>query len=93
MTDAEIWETVNISDLPEAYADMAGTIGMEPMIKLVKSYGGTNIYIPTLKSFAKEAIHRHIANEFDGGGIERLARKYGVSARTVYRILNRKIGR
>jgi len=69
-----------------AYEDIIQTLGFEAVKKLSEKFGGMSIYIPQLKRLMKDVIYPQIAEEFDGGNARRLAVKYGVSERTVYRI-------
>jgi Mor family transcriptional regulator len=86
MTDAAIVNLIG-EGLPEPYAEILEAIGAESMIKLVRVYGGTALYIPTIKSLCKESIYRKIVKEYNGYNIKELAKKYDVSMSTVYNVL------
>lgn len=86
MTDATAIKIIREEELPEQYAEILEAIGAEPMIKLVRVYGGTALYIPTIKSLCKESIYRKIIKEYTGYNIKEIAKKYEVSESTVYRV-------
>ena len=67
---------------------MAQLIGVENLIRLSEIYGGTSIYIPKVDDLLKNSRYAAIMREFDGTNIRYLARKYGVSERTVYRLVS-----
>lgn len=52
-------------------------------------YGGISVYIPMPKSDYLNARSKIIEKEFDGKNHLELARKYGISIQTVYKILER----
>ena len=77
-------EGIRLDELKEQHREYAEMIGVENLIRLSEAYGGTSIYIPKIDDMLKNAA---IIREFDGGNIKQLARKYGVSERTVYRLV------
>ncbi len=80
-------ECIRLDELKEQHREYAEMIGVENLIRLSEAYGGTSIYIPKIDDMLKSRKNAAIIREFDGGNIKQLARKYGVSERTVYRLV------
>lgn len=78
---------IKTEELKEQHREMAQLIGVENLIRLSEIYGGTSIYIPKVDDLLKNSRYAAIMREFDGTNIRYLARKYGVSERTVYRLV------
>ena len=85
--EQKILESLTLNDLQESHREIAEVIGVEAMVKLSKTYGGNNIYIPQ----SKELIKNKIYEEFDGSNLKELTVKYNVSKSTVYNIVRDKI--
>lgn len=84
-------ENITADDLQEQYRELAEIIGIENLMSLAKHYGGTQIYIPQVEMLLKNVKYKAIIEEFDGFNIKKLAKKYGVSESTVYRLVRDKI--
>jgi len=84
----EISETViERDDLSEAMQEIADCIGMESLLKLMKTYGGSFIYISTLASARKCARDRAIRQKLrKGAGYHEVALEYGLSDSWVRKI-------
>lgn len=78
---------IDIKDLKKQHRRYAELIGVNNLLNLSKVYGGTSIYIPKIEELLKNQKYAGIMSEFNGGNIKKLARKYGVSERTVYRLV------
>ncbi|MBP3339801.1 MAG: DNA-binding protein [Lachnospiraceae bacterium] len=87
----EVNENITADDLQEQYRELAEIIGIENLMSLAKYYGGTQIYIPQVEMLLKNVKYKAIIEEFDGFNIKKLAKKYGVSESTVYRLVRDKI--
>lgn len=59
--------------------EVADLIGMDNYEKLMESYGGDVIYIPTKDVFAREERNARIREEFNGFNYKELALKYGLT--------------
>ena len=77
-------------DLSENIAALYDAIGEENFIKVVKLYGGNNLYIPTYKSVMRNCRNREIVSKFNGVNASALAREYGISVTHVKNIVNGK---
>lgn len=62
-------------------------VGMNKFLEIVDMAGGQYVYIPKRATLEKELRHRAIRQEFDGGNLRKLARKYDVSERHIRTIL------
>ena len=71
--------TIQLTDLPPDFRDIAETIGIEPALKLVQARGGEGIYIPKADKVCRAARDRAIRAEFNGANHRELARKYGLT--------------
>ena len=89
--EQKILESLTLNDLQESHREIAEVIGVEAMVKLSKTYGGNNIYIPQSKELIKNKIYEEIYEEFDGSNLKELTVKYNVSKSTVYNIVRDKI--
>lgn len=94
----DIWmEQINrheltLDDLQEQHREYAEVIGLDNLLKLADTFGGTSIYIPQRKELEKFKIYNQIYKDFDGSNLLELTQKYGVSKSTVYKIVKDKIG-
>lgn len=78
---------VQYEDLDENDRELADCIGLENFKKLVRNYGGENIYIKVPNNMCMDIRNRYICSEFNGGNYKQLARKYNLSIVSVYRII------
>lgn len=81
-------EKVKMEDIPERYDDMVDAVGIDGFLDLVQLYGGSIVYLPTVKSLLKSSRDRMIRDEFKGD-YDKIARKYGMSRSQVYNIINK----
>lgn len=79
---------VKVDDIPSRYEDMLEAIGIDGFLGLVQLYGGSIVYLPTVKSLMKNSRDRIIKEEFKGD-YDYLARKYGMSRSQIYNIINK----
>ena len=87
-------KNITIDDINEQYQYIAELIGVDNFITLITELGGTSWYVPKLDGVLSEAMRRKILKEFkmiNGKSNKReLALKYGVSERTVSRLISKK---
>lgn len=86
-------QELTLDDLQEQHREYAEVIGIDNLLKLSDTFGGTSIYIPQRKELEKNKVYARIYKEFDGGNLQELTQKYGVSKSTIYKIVSDKIGR
>lgn len=78
---------IAFEDLPEDLQGLAGVIGMENTLALVRHCGGTSIYIHKSESIMRQARNRRIRDEFDGRNHRDLAKRYNLSESRIRAIL------
>lgn len=86
-------EGLTLDDLSGQHREYAQLIGLDNLLKLADTFGGTSIYIPQKRELMKNKVYGEIYKEFDGSNLLTLTQKYGVSKSTVYKIVQDKIGR
>lgn len=69
--------------LPRQYRNLVRVIGTDAMLRLCREYGGEVIYIPKLDKLLSAKRGEVIRAEWNGSNTVELARKYGVTIRTV----------
>lgn len=79
---------LTVDDLPESCRELATVLGIETLVKLVKHFGGTNVYIPKAVTLIREMRDERIAREFDGSNLHEIALKYNLSQGHIYRIVD-----
>ena len=77
-------------DLSENIAALYEAIGEENFIKVVKLYGGNNLYIPTYKSVIRYSRDMEIIRRYNGVNTAMLSREYGISVTQVRNILKER---
>jgi Mor family transcriptional regulator len=79
-------------DLPQKYKELAKVIGFEAALKLGQEFGGEQFYLPKLNGCGGPltyARNRKILEELKThtGSIVALARKYKVTSRSIYDLI------
>lgn len=77
-------EQLTLDGMPMDCREIANAVGMEGLIALCEAVGGTQIYLPKADTLLASVLPRVIREEYNGYNVQALARKYGVSERTVY---------
>ncbi len=83
--------TVLMENIPEELKPVAEIIGIDKLVELSTFLGGAQFYIPTKKNLIKKAVYTAIKKEFNGANARELTRKYGISERTIYRIIRQSM--
>lgn len=86
-------DNIKIQDLQGEQRQIAETIGLEAYLKLVKIYGGTNIYIAKIDKLLSIKRDMEIVKHFNGYNYKSLANQYRLSERAVREIINRENSR
>ena len=84
---------IKIQDLQGEQRQIAETIGLDAYLKLVKIYGGTNIYIAKIDKLLSIKRDMEIVKRFNGYNYKSLANQYRLSERAVREIINRENSR
>ncbi|MDH3973655.1 MAG: hypothetical protein OEV42_05185 [Deltaproteobacteria bacterium] len=89
----------NLSKNKYAFADRAELIliailgekkGKEAFRKIIYPFGGSLVYIPSETKLSKEERNKRIRSAFNGENYNELARKHGISARWVRKIIHKR---
>lgn len=86
-------DNIKIQDLQGEQRQIAEIIGLEAYLKLVKIYGGTNIYIAKIDKLLSIKRDMEIVKRFNGYNYKSLANQYRLSERAVREIINRENSR
>jgi Mor family transcriptional regulator len=62
--------------------------GFEALRILTDCFGGTDLYVPTLRTILRDCLKTAAMEEFNGTNVNRLAMKYGYSARYLRKVLS-----
>lgn len=80
-------EEILIGFLKENHRDLARIVGIQKLFDLAREYGGTSVYIPSIDELQKVQKYFSISEGImEGISAKKLARKYGVSESTVYKL-------
>ena len=83
---------IDVEDLKGLYKEYASIIGIDNLIALSKAFGGAPIYIPTYVDLIKPIKYKKAMNDYKKGLSNReIARKYGISERTVYNLIKKRV--
>ena len=76
-------------DLPEGSRALAEFLGMELFIRLVMTFSGDTLYIPSVEKLRNCLRNRDIRDQFSGRSqdIPRLSRQYHLSERQIRNIV------
>lgn len=84
-------DQIEVRNLDEDQRELAELIGIETYRRLVKTYGGTSVYIPKAESLEKAIRDKLIKEEFDGSNYRELAKRYGLTEAWVRSITQEKM--
>lgn len=79
-------------NVPEPYKSYIDVLGLENFQQLIEKYGGTKIYIPKPGLLERIVTDHKIRTEYNGKNISELSRKYDLTRRTIYKILEGRNG-
>lgn len=88
----ESWtKELTSSMLPDGVCKrIAEEIGADNLLKLAVLVGGSTFYMPQAESILRPLRNQKIREEYNGYNIEELVKKYGVTQRNVYKIIQDK---
>lgn len=89
----EYLDSLALDDLDGDQKELAECIGIEAYIKLVKCFGGLNVYVYKPDSLVKIKRDEKIKSEFNGHNYRYLALKYNLAENTVRQIVSSEIKR
>lgn len=82
-----LWRELRPEDLPGDLAEIAHALGMDAVRYLVRSWGGTQIYIHVEEAVLRAPIRAHIRAQWTGRNEGELAEQLGVTRRVVLEAL------
>jgi Mor family transcriptional regulator len=83
------WSELEADDLPSDLEEIANDMGIDFARYLVESWGGSNLYIPTLSRLRRARRDRLIAHYYDGTNEGDIARSLGMSRRQVHNVIHK----
>lgn len=80
------------SNVNNRYEEIISIIGFDSFIKMSRHYGGTSVYVPAYENISRDFKYKMIMDELfkSGLSVKELAVKYGVSERTIYRLIRKR---
>ncbi len=81
---------MDISKLKAKDREIAELIGEDKLTLLARRYGGSYIYVPTLSTLQRSELEDSIRKRYNGDNADELGKEYGLSARTIIRIVTKK---
>lgn len=63
--------------------ELAEVIGLDAYKKLIRHYGGNQMYVQQADSVLKDLRDKELNERFDGGNYKELSREYGISEMTI----------
>ena len=79
---------INKEDIPIQFEELVEHIELKNFISLCDMFGGTLVYIPSIKSLEKTQRNKKIVSEFNGGNYKELSRKYKISEPYLRKLIN-----
>ena len=75
---------ITLDDLSDNQREIAECIGLEAFEKLVKNFGGSDLYIMSYLEYSKISDNKQFLKDFNGYNFKELSEKYGLTLKTVY---------
>lgn len=85
--ERELISETTIDDIAESYRPVVEIIGVEKFVELAAFANGDELYFPKYESVLAPARNRRIISEWSGYNQKELAKKYGLTAMQINRIL------
>lgn len=86
----DIDKLTGTEQLREDQRELADVIGLEAYKKLIRHYGGNQLYIQQVDSVMKDLRDKELNEKFDGSNYKELSREYGISEMTIRDIVAEK---
>jgi hypothetical protein len=87
MGDTLDWDRIDAAQLTGDIREVAETHGIEVVEKLVSTFGGCMIYIPTCRDLKRRHLADRAADLYDGTNAASVCRALRVSRRTLNKLL------
>lgn len=79
----DIDKLISIDQLRGEQRELAEIIGLDAYKKLIKHYGGNQLYIQQANSVLKDVRDKELNEKFDGTNYRKLSIEYGISETTI----------
>ncbi len=79
----DIDKLTSIEQLRDDQRELAEIIGLEAYKKLIRHYGGNQLYIQQADSVLKDVRDKELNEKFDGTNYRKLSIEYGISEMTI----------
>lgn len=79
----DIDKLTNVDQLRDEQKELAEIIGLDAYKKLIKHYGGNQLYIQQADSVLKDVRDKELNEKFDGTNYRKLSIEYGISEMTI----------
>lgn len=83
-------DKITLDDLDEDQCQLAELLTLPVYVTLIRTYGGTYMYIPKPETISKNIRNEIINREFDGTNYKQLAKRHKLSEVTVRTIVYEK---
>ena len=80
--------TIAMENLSANQREIAEIIGLGSYLKLVRHFGGDNIYIQKYSELLRPNRDQEILEKFNGYNYSELASEYDLSVRTIYKLVS-----
>ncbi len=82
-------DELTLEDLDEEQQELAEVLGFDSYKNLIKTYGGTSIYVLKKETVCRVVRNRIIRDNFDGD-YKKIARKHKLSDRQIREIIDKR---
>ena len=79
----DIDKLISIDQLRGEQRELAEIIGLDAYKKLIRHYGGNQLYIQQADSVLKDVRDKELNEKFDGTNYRKLSIEYGISEMTI----------
>lgn len=79
----DINKLISIDQLRGEQRELAEIIGLDAYKKLIRHYGGNQLYIQQADSVLKDVRDKELNEKFDGTNYRKLSIEYGISEMTI----------
>lgn len=80
---------IKIEDLSEELIPVANFIGLSKFLELCEAFGGSSIYLPTMKSILRTHRNEEIIRRYNGKNSKELAKEFCISEMYVKSIIRK----
>jgi Mor family transcriptional regulator len=89
VVDKDLLKEATINDLPYDWRFIAEICGIEKAIEIIANFNGNTLYTPA-KTVITNIRNRYIAGNLNKSSVKKLARKFNITPRAIYKIIRKK---